>query len=222
MSSPSSTALHSALYQKDRAAVFKRLKTHKSEATTKDAAGQVALHLALRFSTGKGTQCTAVLEANPAACSEIDRHKDLPLHLALTHKPPPDVQLAVLIAYPLACFHANLAGDLPLNIALTGEAAQMVQLGVLAANPRACWTACKRLGNLPLHAALAHGAPSMITLAVLVANPAACAARNKAGQLPFDIGVQRRAPVDVMTALRYWADIAACISDCQPWDLPVR
>jgi len=217
-----STALHDALYQKDRGAVQRRLRSHPGDAKQKDASGCLPLHLAIRFNTGQGTQCFAVLEANSAACEQIDRHKNLPLHLALVHAPPPPVQLAVLIAYPLACRQKNLAGDTPLNLAMVHEASADIQQALLAVFPRACWETDARHGNLPLHAALQFHAAPIIQLAVLVVNPEACSARNQRGQLPYDIGVESRASVDVMTALRYHADIAKAVAACPPWDLPGR
>lgn len=167
-------------------------------------------------------ECLAVLEANTVACEVPDRHKRLPLHLALLHKAPPPVQHAVLVAGPLACKHKDIVGDTPLNLALVHEAAVEVQQAVLAALPQACWQTDKRHGNLPLHAALQFQAAPMIQLAILVVHPAACATRNKNGKLPYDIGAECRASVDIMTALRYHSKIAEAVSGCAHWDVKAR
>ncbi len=217
-----STALHDALYQQDGKEVARQLRATPTHATQKDASGCLPLHLAIRLNGGSGAESLAVLAANPSACQVVDRQKRLPLHLALLHKAPPPVQLAVLVAYPEACLQKDFAGDTPLNLALVHEAAVEVQQAVLAAFPRACWEADQVSGNLPLHAALQFQAPPMIQLALLVAHPDACATKNKRGQLPYDIGSECRASVDIMTALRYHTDIATAVADSAPWDLPGR
>lgn len=217
-----STPLHDALYQKDGEEVIRRLRSQPTAATQKDASGCLPLHLAIRLNGGSAVECLAVLAANTSACGVPDKQKRLPLHLTLLHKAPPSVQLAVLVASPLACEQKDLAGDTPLNLALVHEASVEVQHAVLASLPRACWETDKLYGNLPLHAALQFKAPPMIQLALLVLHPAACATKNKSGQLPHDLGAGCGASVDIMTALRYHADIEAAVAGCAPWDVAAR
>ena len=216
------TSLHDALYQKDGDEVIRRLRSLPTAAAQKDASGCLPLHLAIRLHADSAMECLAVLAANTSACEVPDKQRRLPLHLTLLYKAPPSVQLAVLVASPLACGQKDIAGDTPLNLALVHEAPVEVQHAVLAALPRACCETDKLYGNLPLHAALQFKAPPMIQLALLVLHPAACATRNKCGQLPHDLGAECGASVDIMTALRYHADIEAAVADCAPWDVAAR
>lgn len=180
--------------------------------SSRDTGNQTPLHRACSRA-GTAAAVAALLQADSASASALDRKGHTPLHAAIRSGAPADVVELLLRAAPATASARSCSGGTPLHLVREGTPAASVA-ALLRACPRAAEAgagvpACQ----LPLHAALMRNAAADGVRLILSANAAAAFARTSNGLLPLHLAPSRSSAEIVKLILDAYPEAAALPDD---------